>query len=344
MPVDTFPATPDPAEHSLSVAGVRLAAIVESAGPFGSLFVGPGVGLRARAQVAIDGVPVPAPHAGKLLSAIEDSQARSQVAISDGNAVWRFLLEDPLAIDLARFGEIPSLGPIIEASQVTTPHVVVTIEDDVYGLTSFGTVDSTPAPVSDELAPLPDPPIFEALDHLVDALRSSHVRLVAMIGSGAAIEDVRNHLQLKLPLMLCNGYPTNDIDRDLLSIADDVVKDAASLAAERRTHELAHFRQARTAAQTREGAGAIAALEAGSAQRLLVHDDLGTDREADGSRPIDRAIVAAIRSNVPITMIPNVPDDRGPSEGLGVIVKGEGTAVPATASDPEGAGHVQLRV
>jgi hypothetical protein len=76
----------------------------------------------------------------------------------------------------------------------------------------------------------------------------------------------------------------------------------------------------------------------------LVHDDLGADGRADGPRNVDRAIVAAIRSDVPITMIPDVPDDRGPKEGLGVIVKGDGTAVPASAADPEDVDHVQLKV
>jgi len=332
--------SPDPSDSDLSIAGVRLLDLVDRAGPFGSLFVGPGAELRGRAQLAIDAVPVPAPHAGLLLAAIEDSQARSQVVISDGADVWRFLLEDPLAVDLARFGDIPSLGPIIEAAQVTSPHVVVTIEDDVYGITSFGAVDSS----SIDEASVIEPSIVEALDHLVEALRRANVRLVALMGTDEAIADVQGHVQSRLPTVQCNAYPTDDIDRDLLTIADEVVRDAASLAAERRTHELAHFRQARIAAQTQEGIAALGALNAGGAQRLLVHDDLTSDAGPGVSRVADRAIVAAIRAGVPITMIPNVPDDRGPKDGLGVIMAGHGNAVSSSMADPQLVSDVTLGV
>jgi len=344
MVTDTSPDAPDPAEHPLSIAGVHLADVIDGGGPFGSLFVGPGTDLKSRAQFALDAVPVPAPHGGKLLESVENSQVRSQVVISNGTFTWRFLLEDPLAVDLARFGDIPSVGPVIEASQVTTPHAVVTVENDVYGVTSFGTVDSTPVPSQGSPVQLDEPAILEALDHLIEALRSSDVRLVALIGTEKAITDVQSRVQKELPLVRCNAYPTDDIDRDLLTIADEVVRDAATLAAERRTHELAHFRQARSAAQTQEGVPAVGAIEAGSAQRLLVHDDISVEEAAGVTRLADRAIVAAIRAHVPITMIPNVPEDRGPREGLGVIMNGHGTAAPASAADPERADGVQLRV
>lgn len=344
MATDTSPDSSEPAEFALSVGGVRLAELVGHAGPFGSLFIGPGTGLQARAQVAIDNVPVPAPHAGELLGAIEDSQVRSQVVISNGIVVWRFLLDDPLAVDLARFGDIPSLGPIIESAQMTTPHAVVTTEDNVFGITSFGAVDSFPTPRDGETVPLAAPPILEALDHLVDALRSSGVRLVALVGSEGAVVKLQGQLQTALPFVRCNAYSTDDIDRDLLTIADEVVRDAASLAAERRTHELAHFRQSRAAAQTQEGAAALGALAAGGAQRLLVHDDLDSEQEPGVTRMTDRAIVAAIRASVPITMIPKVPDDRGPSTGLGVIMRGHGNAMPTSAVDPQGIDHVHLSV
>lgn len=340
----TETSSPEPSEQPLTIDGVRLADIIDSAGPFGSLFVGPGSNVRTKAQVAIDSVPVPAPHAGLLLAATEDSQAGSQVAISDGTNVWRFLLEDPLAADLARFGDIPSLGPIIEASQVTTPHVVVTIEKDVYGVTTFGTVSAAPAPARESPDQLADPIILEARDHLVDALQASHVQLVALIGSDAEIADLQRHLQERLPLVRCNAYPTDDIDRDLLSIADEVLRDAASLAAERRTHELAHFRQARIAAQTQEGAAALGAIEAGGAQRLLVHDDFAVEEDAGVTRAADRAIAAAIRTNVPITMIPNVPEGRGPKGGLGVIMRGHGAAVSASTLQPESVDNVRRGV
>jgi len=344
MVTDTSPDSPDPAERSLSVAGVRLDEVVEGGGPFGSLFVGPGSDLKTRAQLALDAVPVPAPHAGKLLESVENSQVRSQVVISNGALTWRFLLEDPLAVDLARFGDIPSIGPIIEASQVTTPHAVVTVENDVYGVTSFGSVDSIPVPSQGNPVQLDEPAILEALDHLIDQLRSSDVQLVALMGTEKAIADVQSRVQKELPLVRCNAYPTDDIDRDLLTIADEVVRDAATLAAERRTHELAHFRQSRSAAQTQEGIPAIGAIEAGSAQRLLVHDDISVEEAAGVTRFADRAIVAAIRAQVPITMIPNVPEERGPRHGLGVILHGHGTAAPASASDPQRVDGVQLGV
>ncbi len=345
MASDAHPDTPDPAraEPDLQVGGVRLASLAERSGPFGSLFVGPGSRLRERAQIAIDSVPVPAPYAGQLLASIEGEHARSQVVFADGADVWRFLLEDPLSADIARFGDLPSLGPIIEASQVTTPHVVVTIEDDVFGVTNFGTVESVPSPEVAE-GQTQDPRILEALDHVVDLLHELQPRLVALMGTHEEIVKAQQYLQRELPFMRFNAYPSDDIDHDLLATADDIVRDAASLAAERRTHELAHFRQARSAAQTQEGVAAIGAIEEGSAQRLLVHDDLIADQHDHAVRTADRAIVAALRAGVPITMIPNVPVDRGPKDGIGVIIQGEGAAIQASTAEPEDSDDVRLSV
>lgn len=338
----SHPDTPDPSEPALQVAGVRLVDIAGGPGPFGSVFIGPGADLVDRARFAIDTVPIPAPHAGVLLASIEDSQARSQAVVTNGSDVWRFLLDDPLVVDLARFGDAPSLGPIIEASQVTASHVVVTIEDDVFGLTSFETVTSQAIPVDGQEQPLAEPLILEALDHVVDRLRSLQPRMVALMGAAVEISDVREYLQRELPSIRCNVYPSDDIDRDLLETADDIVKDAASLAAEQRTHELAHFRQARSAAQTQEGQAALGAIEVGSAQRLLVHDDVAASSEGDDGSMIDRVISAALRMHVPITTIPKVPADRGPKGGVGVITVGHGTAVPAEAAEPVDRSELQL--
>lgn len=336
--------TPDPSARPLIVAGVRLEDVVAGSGPFGSLFVGPGGGLRSRSVVALDKVPVPAPHAGELLTLVEDENARSQVVVTDGSETWRFLLDDPLAIDLARFGDIPSLGPVVEAAQITVPHAVVTIEDDVFGVTSFGAIEVGVDPTEGRTQPPTEPAILEALDHLVDSLRSSEVQLAALMGSEDDVLELQGHLQDALPLVRVNVYPTDDIDRDLLSTADEVVRDAASQAAEQRTHELAHFRQARSAAQTVEGAAAIGAIKAGEAQRLLVHDDLADTSDGGVTRLADRAIVAAIRARVPITMIPKVSADRGPNEGLGVIMRGSGVGVPVADPEPRSVEHQQLRV
>ena len=98
------------------------------------------------------------------------------------------------------------------------------------------------------------------------------------------------------------------------------MRDAASLAAERLTHELAQFRQAREAGQVVEGEATLTSTESGEVQRLLIHDDLVREAAAPEPRLVDRVIRAGLANGVAITMIPDVADGRGPDDGVGGIL------------------------
>ncbi len=306
-----------------------LAELICGSGPFASIFLAPGSSAKARARVVIDRVPIPGTHAGAAIAAVEDESAESQVIIVDGAAqVWHFDVEDPFALDLARFGDVPSLGPLLETRQLTARHAVVTVDDDVFALTGFGAAES--ATGAD--------PIFEALDHLGDELERRSPEMIALVGREASVLDTATQLRRRLNRATINLYPTDDIDGDLIGIADQVVRDAASLAAENRTHELAQFRQAREAGQTVEGAETLTAIESGAVRRLLVHDDLVGAAAAPAARLVDRVIHAALVHNVAITMIPNVAEGQGPRSGVGGVLSDE--TIPATsdvhaASDDE---------
>ncbi len=269
--------------------------------------------------MAIDRIPIPGSHAGPAVDAVVDESPQSQVIFVDGaGGVWHYDVDDPFAIDLARFGEVPALGPLLEARHITSTHAVVTVEDDVFALTGFGAAESGPG----------DDPIFEALDHLAHELARRSPELIALVGRESSVVDTAAQLRRRLDRATINIYPTDDIDGDLIGIADQVVRDAASLAAEHRTHELAQFRQAREVGQTVEGAETLTAIEFGAVRRLLVHDDLVGAVAAPAARLVDRVIHAALVRDVAITMIPDVAEGQGPRDGVGGVLSD--SASPAT--------------
>ncbi len=322
---DPEPAAPHPNSTPTSPAGLRQ--LATRPGPFATLFLAPGSAARSRARLAIDRAPIPAPHAGILVDAVQDESAQSRAVVVDGTSrPWRFVVDEPFVVDLARFGDVPTVGPLLEAHQLTVSHVVVTVENDAYGLTTFGAIEHEEN--EQTYGDGRSDSIFEAFDHLVEALEARSPELIALVGTASTIADTAHQLGRRLPPVAVNVYPTDDIDGDLLHIADQVVRDAASLAAERRTQEIGQFREARSAGQAVEGPATLAAVEAGAVRRVLVHDDLAdqTASAGDTTRFVDRLIREALLRDIPITMIPRVADGRGPRGGIGGIL--------AAAHDP----------
>jgi len=301
-----------------------LTELASADGPFATLLLGPGANVTGRAQMAIDHATIPAPYAGRIMSALTDDETRSQVIIVDGAAQsTAFVLDDPLAFDVARFGVVPSLGVLMEMQSMTAHHVAITIEDDVYAITSFG---SPVTPIASPASTTPDvPPIFESIDLLAERLSELAPEMLAVIGAESevdiVVDELRNRLDLQPTYVV---YPTDDIDADLMEIADEVVRDAATAASERLTHDLAHFRQARLAGQAVEGAAVLNALRSGAVRQLLVHDDITAERESvesiDGTRAVDQVIAEGLILGVDITMIPSTPAERGPEGGMGAIL------------------------
>ncbi len=318
----------DPNSGSLrptrSFAGVDLVDLVEAPAPFATLFLAPGPDSVDRARLAIEQVPAPVPYARLLSDAVDDSTAGSQIVVVDagGNSTV-FRIDDPFSADVVRFGDVPALGPLLEAEQMTAEHAVVTVENGVFAVTDFGT----------DSAPDPRAVVFEAIDQLVDHLRSSDHRLIAVVGADAIVEDTIAHLGSQLDPVRLASYPTTDIDGDLAALADKIVRNAASLAAERRTYELAHFREARRAGLVVEGRAVPSALAERMVRRLLVHDDFDIANPNAVGLP-DQVVAEGIRQGVPINMIPHVPDERGPVDGVGAILTGDGAAVMANNGAP----------
>ena len=108
-------------------------------------------------------------------------------------------------------------------------------------------------------------------------------------------------------------YTTDDIDDQLGSISDQIVRDVRSGAAESLTNELAQFRAAADLGRTVEGADVREALRHSNVDSVLVHDDPDDGRLVDGDRSVDHITHLAVAGAVPIRMIPGLDELRGPA-------------------------------
>ncbi len=318
------------------VQGRSLRSLAGMSGPFLTAYVGAdAIGDGRSVAELIDRTRVEELGAEPLLATLVDSIDRHRVS-GESEAVGivvtpaqatTFDFVDPIRMPVVRVGHHPSLGPILEQHQLVAPHVVITVEDGQFGVTSFGS------------RAMPDEPgrslgIASSVDAVVEQLRFAPPRLLALAGPADQLAGLDERLRSAYPSTRIARYPLADLDRSLDDLADQVVRDAATVAAEDTAHELGAYRAAAAEGLTVEGAAVIDALDIGTATAVLVHDDLTDERVWHGDRLVDAVVARAVAAGVRITMIPDVDVSRGPSGGIGAILGGR-PELSALRAEPE---------
>lgn len=309
------------------IAGIDLRALINGPGPLTTLYLNGGPAARERARAELDRAGSPATQRFADVLSEEVPTSRVLAAPAEG-PVAQFAIVEPLRFDVARVGNVSSFGTLLEYHQFSAPHAVVTVEDDVFGLTSFGSV----AVPDDHRGPVA---INETVAATVEQLRFIEPKLLALVGSADELDEVTPVFRDALPHCWIQHYPTSDIDSDLESISDQIVRDARSRAAESLTHELAQFRTARDLGLAIEGPDVLACIAEGRASAALVHDDPTDDRLSGEDRLIDAVVHSAIARGVRLTMIPAIPAEQGPEGGLGATLRGDAPGLGSEQSLPD---------
>lgn len=209
-------------------------------------------------------------------------------------AVFVRLGEEPLVVfepeppraDVAYFGDLPYLLPLLEFAQSRHAHAVVELapdEDPV--LVTFDregeaerhrlTADES----SDRLA-------TQIHDRLPDecGLVAVHGRPGAAHRLGAALDERRCGRVLRYGATEPDRSEAEGLDGTMVDtddLADEVVRQVANLTAEESVAVLSAFRTAADDGRAVDGTGAtVRALHAGATARLLLHDDPDDRREA----------------------------------------------------------------
>lgn len=316
------------APQPVIISGIDLADVVRRPGPFATAYVNLDATTGERLGEELAG-EVSADLARRMVDALlgfETARSTDAVAacvVGTGDEVWVFPLTDPLHRDAIRFGGVPSLGTLVEASQMMPPHAVVTQEGGIYGLTTFGSSFVRPeefasAQSFDEFSSLLEVLAFVRADQIMVAGRSVEAR--ALVDELADAFPMANVEWIDLPL---------DADE---ALAEQIVRNAASLGSERISYELGVFRAARASGMTVEDDAVLPAIEDGLVGTVLLHDDPDDDRHRGNERLVDLVSARTIVTATRLVMIPAVGDENGPAGGIGGVL--EGTAHrPATDAE-----------
>ncbi len=299
--------------RSVSAGGLDLTALATgSTGTVTTLYLNGGGQSTERAHRALD--LAGSPNLNRMLDAIGDDAPTSRVFFAPAEGDVRSLtIEEPLRFDVARTGSVYSFGTLLESDQSSAPHAVVTIEDDMFGLTSFGSVTgSDDGPVS----------VCESVLTAIEQLRKLDPTALALVGSQDSLDRYAPSFAQALPMAWTQHYPTDDIDENLTEVSDAIVVDARTRAAELLTHELAQFRTARETGHAVEGLGVVELLDGDVITSLLVRDDPDDQRMIGDDRLVDVAVHRAVAKGTRVIMIPHLDDEQGPSGGLGGHLRG----------------------
>ena len=148
--------------------------------------------------------------------------------------------------------------------------------------------------------------VHSSLDTIAEELRFATPRLLAIASteSAAEVDTIVEFLQTAFPMARIICYQLENLDDELNRLADQVVRDAATLAAEDVAHELGAFRAASAEGLAVEGPDVIEAIDRGDVIAVLAHDDIDDDRSHDGDRLVDIATAKALAAGIRVTMIP----------------------------------------
>lgn len=252
-------------------------------------------GAAAEALGAVDPLLREAHKGGRCLCVVTDAS---------GRVVHRSHHPEPPRQDLARWGDLPSLVPMIEWRQSSPPHIVVMIDRvgaDLVVFEAFGGRDFQVEVEGD------DDPVrkvgpggwsqrrfqqraentWEAnakevageLSKLVDQVKA---RLVVVAGDVRAVQLMREALPDQVEALVHEVEGSRSPDGSVDAVAAEAVKLVATAVAEDTAALLAKFRE-ELGQHDRAANGPAevsAALEAGQVEVLLLHDDPADDRTA----------------------------------------------------------------
>ena len=251
-----------------------------------------------------------------------DSAGVAVIAASDATTIVDYGQEPPRA-DLAVIDTLPYAAPLLEWDQRRVPHVVVTIDDEVARVATFGsdhysrfdTIAGTPTEIV--------PPIAELAE-------ATDCRLIVVAGTPFLTRRVAEALLGAVPIG-CRVVAEPDADSvdELADATGRYVSDTAARATMGYLRELRYLAAHHSAVDGT--ADTIAALRSCCADVLLIHDDpddrrrvwigdrphqISLERRADHTghaRLVDASIRAAIATDTVVHIIPTTgepgPDD-----------------------------------
>ncbi len=267
-----------------------------------------------------------------------DVEMLAVVVASTGQAV-SFEFPDPPAHDHVSLDSVPRLGPILEADQSLVHHVVAVVSDDTL---SIVTVPRRGEVTTHTLSIGEDGDVPALIAHIVD---ESETTLLVLAGDDPLkTADLRAALRTRIPF---DTYiATHEIEpEEPHDLADGVVRAVADVTARRTVDMLRLWRFQHAGGAAVHGVvPTTEALAEGTARVLMLHDDVDDRRQAwfgrdfqrvaidlDAASPMgsseelqagrfpDVLIRAALGRELPVVILPALPDDRF-EDGVGVLL------------------------
>lgn len=329
--------------NEVVVEGIPLSQLVAAAGPFLTCYLQSGGQPRDRLESAISELThipdVLATVARTLCPDRVNEGAVCLVANASGPGA-AFQMADPVTMDVFRAGTVPSLGSLVESTLLLPSHAIITVSETGYSLASFGSVGIA----SSDLTTASN---YESAGELLSALGFREAEMMVVVARGDVaddrIEGLIHELAATHPDALVTEGPRVGDGVLVESIADGVVVDAASLRAELITMELGRFRAARAEGAAVEEFDVLDAIKENRVSSILVHDDPEDHRAIGEDRIVDLVTSAALIRKLQITMIPDVPTERGPRGGIGAILSGEANVTAAAKPEKAVGGASRVR-
>ena len=366
-------------ELARETIGDDVRAAFDKTGPFASVYLDTSpdvenasqkVELRwrnARDELAAQGADESALAAIDPLvpDAHKSGAALAVIATSGGVVVADHQPEPPKRDAYARWDALPYVAPLIEWRQASVPHVVVLIDRtgaDVIAVRKWGDerafeVDASPTHDVTKAAPggwsqaryqrrvenTWSENAREVADVVTDAADRCKALLVVVTGDVRAVELLRDALPSQVAELVTVVDGGRSPDGSFDEIADAVVRQAASAAAQETVALLQKFREERGQLdRAADGMDAtLAALSASKVETLLIHDDpddvriaffdpegaviaaeavqlrdFGVERPTKG-RLVDAAIRSAIKTGAGVWITPSAG---AAADGIGAIL------------------------
>lgn len=226
---------------------------------------------------------------------------------------------DPPRRDVARWGTLPSLAPMIEWRQASPPHIVVLVDRVGADIVVFESLDAGDFHVEvegdDEVIRKVGPGGWsqrryqqraentweanakEVAAELAKIVDKVHARVVVVAGDVRAVQLLREALPQSVQQILHEVEGSRAADGSVDAVASEAVTMVATAVASDTADLLAKFReelgQHDRAANGPEGVAA--ALEAGQVETLLLHDDPDDERTCwIGPEPFHLALEAGV--------------------------------------------------